>query len=303
MLIEVVFSSFFALVLTPISIKMARKMHLVDKPGDCELKIHRRAVPNIGGLPLLFSIVAVFMIDSNLRDALHQKWPLLLILFAVLVALGFIDDRKTLSVRLRLPVHFLVAGIVTRMGYELKVFEWPMFNFLLTVFLLVGVINAMNLLDGMDGLATGISAICSIGLIMVGTIQGNFLVVGLGSVLTGALLGFLPFNFHPARIFLGDSGSTLIGFILGILIVSTSDASSPIYLVAAVLIVGVPFADTFFAVLRRAARGENIFAGDRGHFYDRLLAKGYSQEKVALIGYGFSVALSGLSLMLIGLWG
>jgi UDP-GlcNAc:undecaprenyl-phosphate/decaprenyl-phosphate GlcNAc-1-phosphate transferase len=303
MLMEVVFSSFFALVLTPISIKMARKMNLVDKPGDCELKIHRRAVPNIGGLPLLFSIVAVFMIDSNLRDALHQKWPLLLILFAVLVALGFIDDRKTLSVRLRLPVHFLVAGMVTRMGFELKVFEWPMFNFLLTVFLLVGVINAMNLLDGMDGLATGISAICSIGLIMVGTIQGNLLVVGLGSVLTGALLGFLPFNFHPARIFLGDSGSTLIGFVLGILIVSTSDASSPIYLVAAVLIVGVPFADTLFAVLRRAARGENIFAGDRGHFYDRLLAKGYSQEKVAFIGYGFSVALSGLSLMLIGLWG
>ena len=181
--------------------------------------------------------------------------------------------------------------------------NFGIFSNVITIFWIIGVTNAVNLLDGLDGLATGVASIASVTLMIIAVIFGDPLLAGLPILLTAALagscLGFLPYNFNPAKIFMGDTGSTFLGYSLAVISVQTMlKTYTALTLVVAVIVLALPIADTMFAIIRRVANHRPISEGDRGHLHHRLIDKGLSQKKAVLTLY-FVSALFGLAAILI----
>ncbi len=276
----------------------AARMRLYDFPNNSELKIHKSPIPLTGGLVIYISIVATIMLSSVF---LKSNWRLYGFIFGslFLVLIGVIDDFKSVRPLSRLFAHFLIAILVILSGFKLRVFSIDILNVAVTSLLIMTSINALNLLDGMDGLATGVSTVCCLGFLGIGILQGDPLVIGISSIVMGALLGFLPYNFNPARIFLGDSGSTLIGLLLALLVICSSELpGSTVSRLSPVLVLGLPLFDMAYAILRRVKEGRNIFKGDREHFYDKLRRGGFSQRGTACIAYGVALAFTVASLCL-----
>jgi UDP-GlcNAc:undecaprenyl-phosphate/decaprenyl-phosphate GlcNAc-1-phosphate transferase len=271
-----------AVAATPIAAVVARRLGLVDAPGP--LKVHADPVPYLGG-------VAVF---AALAAPVAAERPLLLLPIGLALLLGLADDRG--------GVLSPVARLILESGIGVTaVVAIPVHGFvdsLVTVVLVVGMLNAINLLDGLDGLASGVSAVAAAGFAFV--VEGGFQILALA--LAGSLLGFLVWNRPPARIYLGDAGSYLIGTALAmLLVVSLRDGDSLSGSSGAILFVAVPMADTAVAIVRRLRARRPLLQGDRGHVYDQLADKGWDRISVTAAFIGAQAALVAIGIAIGGL--
>jgi UDP-GlcNAc:undecaprenyl-phosphate GlcNAc-1-phosphate transferase len=292
-----------ALVLTPLVKKLAIRVGAMDVPS--QRKVHTRIMPRLGGVAIYASFtVGLLLIIPWLPDNMLSSYDrnlisALLVGGTLIVLLGALDDKFDLSAKLKLLVQIAAACIVV-FGFDVKINllnipfgsamqplgEW--LSIPLTIFWIVGVTNAINLIDGLDGLAAGVSGIAIATILVMGVLMGNETVVLLSAVLLGSIGGFLFFNFHPAKIFMGDSGSLFLGFALATLSMLGFKQITIVSFVTPLLIIGVPLSDTFFAIVRRWVQKKPIFAPDKGHLHHCLQQLGFSHRKTVLIIYGIA---------------
>ncbi len=225
----------------------------------------------------------------------------------VIAAVGVVDDVRGLRARHKLVAQFLVAGIVYAVGFRIEQIANPfgdplplgVFSLPFTAFWIVGIINALNLIDGLDGLAGGVALIAVASIFGLSVIRGDGTLLLVTAMLGGAILGFLFYNFNPATIFMGDTGSMFLGFVLATTSIEAgSKSSTTVALLVPMVALALPIGDTLLAMGRRAARGVPMFLGDRGHIHHRLLDRGLSQRRAVLVLYGVSACLGALALVL-----
>lgn len=285
-----------SLVLTPAVRAFALKMGIVDHP---ELrKMHQVPVPLLGGAAIVIPFFAVILATAAWFPGLFgdeiDHLPAILTGAIAVSLLGAYDDWKGARVWVKFLFQTVAASILVLSGVRAEAFTNPLggtveigwLGIPLTIFWIVGVTNAMNLIDGLDGLAVGTGTIASLSLCVVGALAGHPLVVVLSLVLAGASMGFLPFNFYPARIFLGDTGSMFLGFLLaGLGVAGSVKASAATILILPIVVLGVPVFDTLWAILRRTRRRMNPFRPDRDHIHHRLVRVGLHHRHVVLVLY------------------
>lgn len=289
-------SFLLAFLLTPLVRNLARRFNLVDQPGY--RKVHALPVPRIGGvavtLAYFLSFPLLFVLDTAGSNILRDDIPRALALLPatlVIFLTGLWDDIRPLSPWHKLSGQFLAASLAFYAGVHIHgvqghtLNEW--WSYPVTVFWLLLCTNAVNLIDGVDGLAAGVGLFAACTSLLAGLLTDNVALALVTVPLAGALLGFLRFNFNPATIFLGDSGSLLIGFLLGCFGVLWSQKSATILgMTAPLMALVIPLLDTALAIVRRFLRQQPILTADRGHIHHRLLDRGLTPRKVALLLYG-----------------
>jgi len=301
-----------ALVVTPLAGRLGLRYGIVDRPGG--RRRHRGIVSRLGGVALYLAFTAALLISLPLRSWLPPG-PLgpdpkeMIRLTAVLLGstfiftVGLLDDKYELSPTLlylgqTIAALIAIAGLVfiervmNPFTNELTVFPWPLI-IAFTLFWYVGMMNTVNFLDGLDGLAAGVAAITAAVLTMLMLRAGQYSVALLPLALLGATLGFLPYNFHPARVFMGSCGSLFLGFALAALSLVAGARVATI-----LLVLGVPILDVAWQIFSRLRRGRSIGRGDRGHLHFRLLDLGLSQRQIVGLYWGFSAAFGVLALTL-----
>jgi UDP-GlcNAc:undecaprenyl-phosphate GlcNAc-1-phosphate transferase len=286
-----------ALLLTPIIKKLAFLIGAIDEPDY--RKVHVRVMPRLGGLAIYISFVSAYLIISPAVEPSFAKPVLgLLIGSFVIVITGIIDDIFQLSPKWKLLGQLIASGIVIYFGLTIDLVNIPFgqsnisigwLSIPLTVIWIIGVTNSINLIDGLDGLSAGVSAIATLTILVIALMMPNVTVVLLSIILLGSLIGFLFFNFHPAKIFMGDSGSLFLGFTLATLSIMGFKQAAVVSLLIPVMILGVPLSDTFFAIMRRFLNKVPISKPDKNHLHHCLLQLGYSHRKTVLIIYGISL--------------
>jgi UDP-GlcNAc:undecaprenyl-phosphate GlcNAc-1-phosphate transferase len=274
-------------VLTPLCRAGCRRFGWVDHPEP--RKLHRAPVPRAGGIAIFLGYTAAL--------CAHGSWS---ILPAVTVAFGtgLLDDLVNIKPRTKIAGQVLAALLLCASGVQIfGPGVW--WHIPITVVWLVGCANAVNLIDGIDGLAAGVGFIAAGAAFSTGLLSGNAALAIVAAPLMGGLLGFLIYNFHPASIFMGDCGSNTVGFLLGCFTIMWSQAHPAVPGIAApVIALAIPILDTTLAVVRRFVRGGPIFAADRGHIHHRLLARGFAPRKVTCILYTAAALLAGMSILL-----
>lgn len=315
----------------PSLIKVARMKHLVDEPSE-ERKLHHRSVPTIGGIIIFAAIIFSYslwfptarpLVDATFSDfgtlyremgAAYADFKIVIAAMVLLFFIGVKDDIIGFSPVKKLVGHFVVAYILVIVGgirihnmhgilglYELSNEVSIAFSF----FTYIVLVNAFNLIDGVDGLAGGIGLISAVTYGIWLFWAGNVALALLAFTLAGALVGFLVFNFHPARIFMGDSGSLIIGAILSVLAMRVVDHDTsrlPTWLrsvptpLFAMSVIAYPLVDTFRVFIVRAARGTSPFHADKNHIHHRLLALGLGHRGTVLVLYAYAITLILLSL-------
>jgi UDP-GlcNAc:undecaprenyl-phosphate/decaprenyl-phosphate GlcNAc-1-phosphate transferase len=309
--------------LTPLSMWVATKAGAMDRPDA--RKVHHSPTPRLGGLAIFGTVVLLLGLALGLLPVSWGvgPWPSVIIGALIVYLLGFTDDVSSLGPKIKLLVQILAALVAVQAGIRLDQIVLPggeslglgYFSVPLTVFWIVGVTNAFNLIDGLDGLAGGLALIAAFTLFALSH-QSDPAVGIISVILAGALAGFLRYNFHPARIFMGDSGSLFVGYLLACLSLHASIAESPLGFVAPILAVAIPVLDTATAMLRRyfgaiwSRRGERIRAladvgvilrPDRAHIHHRLLDRGLSQRQAVFTLYVLGIALAVLGVFTRGL--
>lgn len=282
-----------SLYFTPVIRRAAIRYQILDTPNTA-LKTHREPVPYLGGVAiyLAFLFTLAFTYDFT-----HE---VLGILFAasIIVTLGLFDDLKVLSPTVKLLGQIIAAFVAVKAGIMIQLTflpEWVAFG--LTMIWLVGMTNAVNLIDVSDGLAAGVSSVAGMFLYIVALKSGADTIATLTLALVGATLGFLAYNRPPARIYMGDTGSMLLGFVLGSLaMIGHYTFVHRLAAVAPVIILGVPIFDTLYVMGVRAWRRIPLMRGSPDHFAVRLRNRGYPAGRIALIGYGSGVVLGGFGL-------
>lgn len=294
-----------ALVVMPAVIFLAKKTGAMDAPNA--RKVHKKPVPRIGGLGIYAGFMAaiIFIALKFGLDGEQLKEIVGLVLSgSLIVALGLVDDYKNLPANVKL-IGQIVAAAVLVLFFDVRIdfVTDPFGDFLyleklavpVTIFWLVGLTNTVNLIDGLDGLAAGVASIASITIMFVALDQNLTLVAVLTAALAGAAVGFLKYNFNPAEIFMGDTGSMFLGFMLaGISVTGSVKSVATIALIVPIFALGLPILDTTFAIVRRFRGGVPIFKPDKGHLHHRLLSVGFTQRQAVLLMYVIS-ALFGLS--------
>ena len=294
-----------ALLVTPGVIYLAKKTGALDKPDA--RKVHKNPIPRIGGLGIYLAFMAAMAavlllvpVDAEVR----QEITGLVVSGTLIVILGLIDDYTNLPAKVKL-LGQIIAACVLVLGFDVRIDfitdpfgDYLFLEFLAvpaTLFWIVGLTNTVNLIDGLDGLAAGVSSIAAVTIFLVALQQGFMLVAVLTAALAGAAFGFLYYNFNPARIFMGDTGSMFLGFMLaGISVIGAVKSAATIALIVPILALGLPIMDTTFAIVRRYRGGVPIFKPDKGHLHHRLLDLGFTQRQAVLLMYVIS-ALLGLS--------
>ncbi len=267
------------LVLTPVMRWLGHRIGAVDRPASDGLTIHRAAIPCLGGAAILPALLAGLVIAPRFLSGTGSL-PAIAIGAIVVFALGAWDDRYGLAPRFRLLIHFAVGLVLAAGGLQVRIVPELWIAVPVTALIVATAINAVNMTDGMDGLATGISAITAMGAVGLGLIEDDPFLVVTGALLLGSLVGFLPFNFHRASIFLGDGGSGLLGFWIAMLLsrVMGTPFTLP-RLAAPALLFALPLTDMMMAIGRRLGQGASVSIGDRRHLYDRLMQQGFSQPR------------------------
>ncbi|MBE3091066.1 MAG: undecaprenyl/decaprenyl-phosphate alpha-N-acetylglucosaminyl 1-phosphate transferase [Actinobacteria bacterium] len=290
-------------ILTPYMARVGKKQNMIDMPGH--RKIHEEAIPNLGGIVIFFgfllSLLFVVQIEGQIKA--------LLIGGVIILLLGVVDDIVDLSPKHKFIIQMVPALIViiynsdlinSFIVNQLKIFD--LLGYLLypiLIFWIVGVTNAINLIDGLDGLACGISLIALVTFLILGLRQNLEALSLISIALAGSILAFLKFNFYPAKIFLGDSGSTFAGFMLasiGALWVLNS--GNAFFILIPIIILALPIVDTLFAIWRRYRGHYPIFQADKGHLHHRLLTRGIAHKNVVFILWGISAICSVIALVL-----
>jgi len=288
----------------PMVIKLSYKIGAVDRPDA--RKVHSKSMPRMGGMAIFLGFMLVMLV---LTIKGQTGGPFQGVLFGGLIIflVGLLDDIYQLSPKVKLLGQIAAAAVAIYCGVVVHFVANPFDGWLhlgyfaipVTLLWIVGITNAINLIDGLDGLAGGVSAIAAITMGIIGLVKGQPFIALASFTMVGALLGFLPYNFHPARTFMGDSGSNFLGFILGCLaIMGTAKSAALISLLLPIVILGIPIFDTFFAIIRRIYNKNPIFLPDRDHLHHRLMALGMSHRRSVLIIYGVSSLFSAVAITL-----
>jgi len=302
----------FSFAATPIAYRLAFKIGAIDVPKDAR-RMHKKPIPRLGGIAIVFG----FMVAICCFGKMTRELAAMLVGAAIIFVMGIVDDCKDLPAKLKFGIQILAALVVMIGGnIRITVFTNPnifsdsqylvlpwWLSGITTIIWIVFITNAVNFIDGLDGLAAGVSAIMSVSLVFIAIRIGEFPVAVIGLALMGACFGFLPFNFNPAKIFMGDSGSTFLGFILSTLSIQGVFKSYAIISFAVpLLILGLPLFDAMFAMLRRIYHGKNPMSADRGHLHHRLIDTGFSQKQTVFILYAISIVL-GITAVLLAEYG
>ncbi len=293
-------------VTTPLARVIACRVGAVDVPKDGR-RMHDHPIPRMGGLAIFFGfLVSVLLfadIDKQVRGILLGS--------IIIITLGMVDDIVPLPAWFKFIVQIFAAWVAVRHGVCMEWIANPVFTsdvpFLgfgiwstpITILWIVGITNSVNLIDGLDGLAVGVSAISSVSMLIIALTLGQSNVAIILAAVVGACIGFMPYNFNPARIFMGDSGALLLGYILAcVSVVGLLKFYTIISFAVPLLALGLPIFDTAFAIVRRLLKGQNPMSPDRGHFHHRLIDMGMSQKQAVAFLYSISAVL-GLSAVLI----
>ena len=317
-----------AFMATPYTIKLAKKVGAVDVPKD-NRRMHKKPMPKLGGPAVILGFlvsVGYLLITMSIEGSVtlfgeEQYGIKLLGLLLGILIIGitcFIDDIKTIKPLTKLAGQVLAAIVVVAFGIRIGDFNIPFlhtvglndaFSVILTIIWIVGVTNAINLIDGLDGLSTGISIISCLSLLMIFALNGSPLIsIMLTTALAGALIGFLPYNFNPAKTFIGDTGSNFLGFTLAVVsILGVAKTYTAAVIVLPVIVLGLPIFDTVFAIIRRIIKGKSlkaVFQADKGHLHHKIVSKGFSQKQAVLILYGISATFGMFAVILFdsGIW-
>lgn len=310
MMLELTLLISFAISLgvTPFVIKLANRMGATDKPNY--RKVHKAAIPSLGGISIFIAFIIGVMIIQP-----EESFHLAFILGAFIVFItGLLDDIYDLRPSYKLAGQLLAAFVVVYLG-EIQVtfinlpfgntLEFGILSIPITIIWIVGVTNAINLIDGLDGLAAGVSSIALICIAGMAFIMSDAYVLAIALLLLASTVGFLFFNFHPAKIFMGDTGALFLGYVIAVLSLLGFKNVTFISFIIPILILGVPISDTFFAIIRRLINKKPLSAPDKSHFHHCLLKLGFSHRQTVLIIYAIS-ALFGLSAFIFSLttvWG
>jgi len=275
----------------PLVIKLAHRLGAIDQPDN--RKVHSVAMPRLGGLAIFMAFIIVMLFIVKVSG------PFLGIIYGgcIIFLVGMLDDIYQLSPWVKLVGQIIATSVAVYFGVVIHFVNNPFDGALylgylsmpLTFLWIVGISNAINLIDGLDGLAAGVSGIAGITMGVVALLQGQTLVAWLAFILVAAILGFLPYNFYPARTFMGDGGSNFLGFTLACLAVTgLAKSTAIISLLIPIVILGIPIFDTSFAIIRRIHNKAPIFMPDKDHLHHRLLAIGFTHRVSVLIIYGIS---------------
>ena len=275
---------------TPFVKSLAFKIGAVDVPKD-NRRMHKVPIPRLGGMAIVIGFLVCTFLFVELN---RQMWGVLLGAFIIFVV-GILDDCLALKAMPKFIAQLVAACIVYASGCEIRYVSNPfsaglldlgVFSGFVTVVWIVMMTNAVNFIDGLDGLAAGVSAISTATMLVIAMLMGEVGVAVILAALLGSCLGFLPYNFNPAQIFMGDTGSTFLGFVLaGLSIQGLFKMYAVISFLVPFLILGVPFFDITFAVIRRLAKHQNPMTADRGHIHHRLIDMGLSQKQSVAIVY------------------
>lgn len=295
------------ILLTPLIKKLAIRIGAVDKPN--QRKVHMKVMPRLGGLAIYISFIAGVLLLQP--DSPHSLPILLGSLIIVLT--GIIDDIRELSPRVKLMGQLAAALVVVLSGIHVEFINLPfggqlefgIFSIPLTILWIVGVTNAINLIDGLDGLAAGVSSIALLTISGMAIIMGDAYVTVLGLILMASTIAFLFYNFYPAKIFMGDTGALFLGYMISVLSLLGFKNVTFISLIIPALILGVPISDTFFAIIRRLVHKQPLSAPDKSHLHHCLLRLGFSHRQVVLIIYAIAAmfSLAAFIFSMATLWG
>ncbi len=295
---------------------LARRFQLFDRNLSARSpsagKTEGANIPRLGGIAIVLGFYAPLigllfhnnMVAQRVYEEPHKIWALLaggLVVFA----LGLYDDMRGAGARLKLSVQVLVAGAMYAVGFRIDEISVPFaghlalgsFGLPLTLLWIVGVINAFNLIDGLDGLAGGVGFFAIATTFLLAISRGDVLMSLYMASLGGGILGFLVFNFNPASIFMGDSGSMFLGFVLAVTSLQTSlKSSTAVAILIPIVSLGLPILDTLLAMMRRFVAGRSMFRADREHIHHKLLALGFTQRRAVMLLYGLCVFLGAVAL-------
>ncbi len=283
-----------ALATTPLAIKLAPKIGAVDIPKDSR-RMHSKPIPRFGGMAIFIgttvSMLAFMNFDTRIIGVAIGG--------TLIYILGIIDDLTDLPAKVKFAAQTVCAIIIYSFNIRIE-FISDFFGggvshfgtivcFITTIIWIVGITNTVNLIDGLDGLAAGTASIASLCIAYVAYIHGMYLVAGAMLAVAGGALGFLPFNFSPAKIFMGDGGSLFLGFTIATLsILGPVKGATIIAVVVPLLVMGLPIFDTSFAIFRRVVNKRPIMEADKGHLHHRLMESGMGQRRTVLMLYGIS---------------
>ena len=294
--VAAVLSYFF----TPPVKNFAHKVGAIDVPKDAR-RMHKKPIPRLGGL----AIYGGFLCSILIFGQLDETMLCVLLGAAIIVALGIFDDVLALGAKLKFVVQIVAAAIPVCIG-DLQIGLFTNLNPLsdtpfvhlgilavpVTIIWIVGITNAVNLIDGLDGLAVGVSSIAAITMLAVALLTGNMPIAITMAALAGACIGFMPYNLNPAKIFMGDTGSTFLGYMLAtVSIMGLFKFYAVISFAVPFLILGLPIFDTANAIIRRVAAGRSPMSPDRGHVHHKLIDMGFKQKQAVAILYAISATL------------
>lgn len=281
--------------------KLAVKWNIIDLPNY--RKVHKKPTPRLGGMAIFLGtcIGLIYLRPS------HEYFPEIAIGAFIIVLTGFLDDKFQIKPTLKLIGQIIPAAILITSGLIIERITVPFFGMIdlaepfsvvITLLWIVGVTNAINLIDGLDGLASGVSTIALTSILIMAIIDQETLVVMLTVVLIGSNIGFLFHNFHPAKIYMGDTGSLFLGYMISVISILGLFKNVTLFsFIIPIIILAVPIFDTIFAIIRRILNGEKIMMPDKKHIHHQLLAAGFSHRTTVLIIYGFSALFGALAII------
>ncbi len=301
------------LVCTPLAKRFALRVDAVDYPS--KRRINTRPTPRLGGLAVFAGLIVACLVAVLgtwylgwppvlvSHPSLAVNYPVVAVAFVIMVATGAADDILQLSPKAKLAGQLLAAGVAVAGGLVIHEVVNPLdasnplqlswFSYPITIVYLVAFTNIINLIDGLDGLASGISCIAALSMFSFAVLAHRMDAAALAVALAGCCLAFLHYNFHPASIFLGDSGSLLLGFALGVIsLLNVTRTAALTSLLIPLIVAGVPILDTFSAIIRRTRAHVSIGQADKGHIHHRLIQEGYDQKQAVLLIYAWCILLS-----------
>lgn len=300
-----------SILLTPLVKKLAFRLGAVDAPNY--RKVHARIMPRLGGLAIFGAFIIGLGIYSYFGSL--SKYSIAIMIGALIIVItGVLDDMYEISAKAKMLGQLLASVVVIfGGGIQIDFINLPFggqldFGFLsipFTILWIVGITNAINLIDGLDGLAAGVSTIALITLSGMAFIMGDMVVLAMAAILAASTIGFLFYNFHPAKIFMGDTGALFLGFMISVLALLGFKNVTIVSLIIPVIMLGVPISDTFFAIVRRYRMKQKWSDPDKSHLHHRLLDMGFSHRQTVLIIYGFA-AMFGLAAIIFSMakiWG
>lgn len=291
----------------PWAIKFANKKGIIDNPKQDDRRVHKTPTPRVGGIAMVAGVMISILLFYLLSLFIHLEIDKRLVGYVlgaiVIITMGFVDDMKNLRPLYKFLLQLIAGMIIYVFGISIvgvkipfvypQMIDFGIWAFPITLAWVLGITNAVNLIDGLDGLAAGISSIASVSLLVIFAIIGapiEALIITIA--LVGSTIGFLPYNFNPAKTFMGDTGSNFLGYTLAtVSIMGMAKGYTVLAIVAPLIVCGVPVFDMIFAIIRRLVKHQKLTAPDKGHIHHRLLKHGFSQKQAVLILYGLTSIL------------